>query len=50
MFWQSLLDWGRYVLKHKEQTEKNSADITGQQEGLDDVVDAVQELNFEVRQ
>ena len=50
MFWQSLLDWGLYVLKHKEQTEKNSADITGQQEGLDDVVDAVQELKFEVRQ
>ena len=48
MFWQSVIEWTRYILKHKEQTEKNSADITDQQEGLEEVVDTVRDLKFEV--
>jgi hypothetical protein len=27
MLWQRILEWAKYLLKHKEQTEKNTADI-----------------------
>jgi cell division protein FtsB len=48
MLWQRLLDWTRYLFKHKEQTEKNTADIKDQQQALDELTDVVQRLTFEL--
>jgi len=48
MLWQRLLDWGKYLLKHKEQTEKNTADLKEQQQAFDEMTTFVQRLAFEV--
>lgn len=45
--WQSILDWARYFLKHKEQTEKNSADIKEQESTINNLTATVQHLAFE---
>ena len=45
--WQKVLDWAKYFLKHKEQTEKNVADIKEQERTLHQLTVAVQQLAFE---
>ena len=45
--WQKVLDWARYFLKHKEQTETNSADIKEQERTISDLTKAFQHLAFE---
>src|SRR5579871_1920722 len=46
--WQKILDWAKYFLKHKEQTEKNTADIKEQERTIRDLTAAVQRLAFEL--
>src|SRR5207245_7647802 len=46
--WQKLLEWAKYFLKHKEQTEKNSADIKEQERTIKDLTRAVQHLAYEL--
>jgi hypothetical protein len=48
MLWKRMLEWARYVLKHKEQTEKNTADIKEQQQAFDEMTAVVQRLAFEL--
>ena len=48
MLWQRLLDWAKYLLKHKEQTEKNTGDIKEQQQAFDEMTTFVQRLAFEL--
>ena len=48
MLWQRLLEWGKYLLKHKEQTEKNTADIKDQQEASDEMTAVIQHLAYEL--
>ena len=46
--WQKILEWAKYFLKHKEQTEKNSADIKEQERTIKDLTTAVQHLAYEL--
>ncbi len=46
--WQKILDWAIYFLKHKEQTEKNSADIKEQERTIKDLTAVVQHLAFKL--
>ena len=48
MLWQRILEWARYALKHKEQTEKNTADLKDQQQAFDEMTEAVRRLAIEV--
>jgi len=48
MLWQRILEWAKYLLKHKEQTEKNTADIKDQQQTLDELTAVIQHLAFEL--
>ena len=45
--WQKILDWAKYFLKHKEQTEKNAADIKEQERTIHALTAAFQRLAFE---
>ena len=46
--WQKLLEWTKYFLKHKEQTEKNSSDIKEQERTIKDLTAVVQRLAYEL--
>lgn len=46
--WQKILDWAKYFLKHKEQTEKNTADIKEQERTIKDLTAALQRLAYEL--
>ena len=46
--WQKLLDWAKYFLKHKEQTERNSADIKEQERTIRELTFALQRVAFEL--
>src|SRR5579871_164330 len=46
--WQKILEWAKYFLKHKEQTEKNSADIKEQERTIKDLTAVVQRLAYEL--
>ena len=48
MLWQKLIDWAKYFLKHKEQTEKNSADIKEQERTIKELTAALQRVAFEL--
>lgn len=43
--WRQILDWARYFLRHKEQTDHNSAAIEQQQQAINDLAATVQRLN-----
>src|SRR5258708_36861516 len=48
MLWQRLLEWARYLLKHKQQTERNTSDIKKQSESFDEMVEVVRGLTIEL--
>ena len=45
--WPKLIEWAKYFLKHKEQTEKNVADIKEQERTINHLTVAMQQLAFE---
>ena len=48
MLWQRLLEWAKYLLRHKEQTENNTADIKDQREASDEMTAVIQRLAYEL--
>ena len=45
--WSKIIEWAKYFLKHKEQTEKNVADIKEQEHTINRLTAAVQQIAFE---